>query len=168
MGYARNPWARTPWALQGDLTNITPPGWQETPGGSYAYSTQPGIGAWALRSWAGMVGVPVYASGGIAVTAVPDSGVVSIRAWWPDAPALQLVRITPDGARHPVRGGYPVVPTASTRRNISTNPSVETATTGWLAGNAQTTISRIAVAATRHNLCPNPSAELGITGWTHR
>lgn len=168
MGYARNPWARTPWALQGDLTNVTPPGWQDTPGGSYAYSAQPGIGAWALRSWGGMVGVPVYAAGGIAVSADPGLGVVSIRAWWPNAPALQLVRITPDGVRHPVRGGYPVVPPVPTRTNLCTNPSVETATTGWLAGNAQTTIARTAVAATRHNLCPNPSAELGITGWTHR
>lgn len=98
----------------------------------------------------------------------PVRGVMRVWAWWPDTPTLQLIRITPDGTRTPVRGGYPLRITQPTRRNLCSNPSVEASTAGYLGINAQTTLTRITKPADRRNLCPNPSAEVDISGWVAR
>ncbi|WP_394621306.1 hypothetical protein JNUCC0626_20075 [Lentzea sp. JNUCC 0626] len=84
----------------------------------------------------------VYAGGGIAVAPDPVRGVIRVWTWWPDAAALQLVRVTGDGVRSPVRGAFPLVPTTATRRNLCTNPSVEVSLSGYVALNGQTTLSR--------------------------
>jgi len=150
--WARTPFARFPWAAP-EIPNTVPPGWQDVPTplpGStpnFTFLTQVGVSPWALRSWAGYVRPLTYTGGGISVAPDPTRGVIRVWAWWPDAAALQLVRVTADGTRSPVRGAFPLTPTTPTRRNLCTNPSVEVSLSGYLALNAQTTLSRPAVAA---------------------
>ncbi|WP_143466762.1 hypothetical protein [Lentzea kentuckyensis] len=130
-----------------------PPGWQDVPTplpGStpnFTFVNQVGVSPWALRSWAGYVKPTAYSGGGIAVA--PDSarGVIRVWTWWPNAAALQLVRVTADGTRRPVRGAFPAVPSTPTRQNLCTNPSVEVSLSGYIALNAQTTLSRPSVSA---------------------
>lgn len=144
--WARAPFALAPFASTADLTNITPPGQQIPPGGTpsdaYTYAVATGTAPYALWSYGGAVPRVAYTGGGVLVAADPDKGVVRVSAWWPDAAQLQLIRIDGAGKRTPVRGGYPVKIAAATRRNACTNPSVEVSTAGWVAQDANTTMTR--------------------------
>lgn len=146
MARGLDAWGRAPWAAQ-EIPNQAVPGTlpPPIPGGSasVAYSVQAGSYPWALRGWAGAVAAAVYPGGGMVLTSRPDTGVVQVLAWWPDAAAVQVVRIDPDGVRRPVRGAYPATPSTPTRRNLATNPSVETGLNGYVPGTGSPTLSTI-------------------------
>lgn len=146
--WARTAYARSPWAAP-EIPNTAPPGQQippPVPGGTtaFTYTTQAGAAPWALASWAGGSRVPVWPGGGIILVPDAEHGVMNVRVWWPDAAALLLIRITPDGVRTPVRGGYPVQPTTATRRNASTNPGLEAGLNGYVASDGSPTLTTIA------------------------
>lgn len=111
---------------------------------TYTVVTQRGIGPWAMRSYAGAMPTATVTGVGLSAEPMPTSGVTRITAWWPDATLLRLARISADGTRTPVRGGYPVTVAGVTRRNYSTNPSIEVSTAGYGAGAGSPTITRIA------------------------
>jgi hypothetical protein len=147
--YARTPYAAGPWSsgtipvapIPGSVV-IPPPIPDATT--TYATTVQPGVGPWAWRSWAGATPMVAGPSGGISVAPDPAAGVMRIWAWWPDAPSIQVIRISETGVRTPVRGGYPVAVVGTTRRNRATNPSLETGLNGYVAGAGTPTLSRIA------------------------
>lgn len=146
MAWAHSPWGYTPWE-GGEVPDSTPPGWTTTPDGdAFVWGVRSGGGAWGMRSWAGAMAVPVYPGGGITAAPDADAGVVRVRVWWPDAPVLQVVRLTEDGARTPVRGAYGLTVAGSTRRNLGTNPSLESATTGYTAIDGNTTLAGVTTA----------------------
>lgn len=116
-----------------DPSNPTLPG--------YSWVTQVGPGPFAGIAYGGGGLVDRPASGGMAITPDPDMGQTRIQAWWTGAPYLRIVRRMPDGTGVPVRGGYPIAVAHLTRRNLCTNPSFETSTSGHLAG-ANTTLTR--------------------------
>lgn len=146
MSWADSAHAGHPWSA-GTVPTTLPPGWTDIPGpipGSEAvvtYLVRTGTGPWAFRSWAGMVPVPTYPGGGIATSPEPAAGVMRVWAWWPDASAIQVVRVTEDGTRTPVRGAYGLTVTGVTRRNACTNPSFEAGLNGYLPINVDTTLS---------------------------
>lgn len=109
-----------------------------------SFVSQRATGPYAQRAYGGLM--PPLTVTGMDFTAVPMAsiGVVRITAWWPDVAQIQLVRISPDGTRTPVRGGYPATVVGSTRRNYSTNPGIETSTAGYTAGTGTPTLTRIA------------------------
>ena len=130
------------------IANAVPPGQQippPVPGGTtaFTYIVQAGLSGWALVSWAGAAQVPVWPGGGIILVPDADRGVMGIKVWWPDAAGLLLVRITPDGARTPVRRGYPATPTAATRRNYATNPGLEAGLNGFVPADGSPTLSTV-------------------------
>lgn len=134
-------------AWGGGTTPLPGPGQQVPPpvdGGTrtYTYTLERGVEPWSVLGWGGGGNVPLYPGGGIVVVPEPDSGVCRVLVWWPDAVGLQLLRQTDDGVFSLVRGGYPAVP-GPTRRNLSTNPKVDTALTGYTAGAGSPTLSRI-------------------------
>lgn len=148
MTWSREAWARAPWS-GADLSDTTPPGQQippPIPDGttSYTYGVQLAAYPWARRSWAGGVAAPTWPGGGVVIAPDHDAGVMRVTAWWPDAETLQLIRLTPDGERAPVRGGYPLAAGQTTRRNWATNPGVEVGLNGYVAGTGTPTLSRIA------------------------
>lgn len=149
MTLTRGVLARQPYA-SGDGVGIGPPPGQQTPppipGGTatFVYIAQTGVGPLALRTLAGYTPAGTYPGGGIIVSPMAATGTMSVTAWWPDAPVLLLLRVTPDGALTPVRGGYPATPSAATRRNLCPNPSAEAGLNGYAAGTGTPTLSSTA------------------------
>lgn len=141
--------AQAPWAGStlpaGDVGQIPPP----IPGdpAAFSYNSQLGARPWAGFSWAGGYPLAAYPGGG--VLAHPDSahGVMTVSAWWPDAVALQLVRIDMLGNRTPVRGAFPITVGAATRRNFCSNPSVEAGLNGYVPDVGTPTLTQLADAA---------------------
>ncbi len=76
---------------------------------------------------------------------VPEIGVMRAHVWWPDAPAVQVLRRHPDGVLHPVRAAYPLRPGA-TRRNLCANPSLEAGLNGYVQADGTPTLSTITTA----------------------
>lgn len=147
MTWSRDPWASVPYG-SGEVIGVTPPGTQIPPGipggtTSYTYNVQRGAYPWGMLSWAGGLAAPTWPGGGIIVVPDAEAGVMRITAWWPDAPQLHVIRLTPDGGRTPVRGGYPLFTNESTRRNWCTNPSVEVGLNGYVAGTGTPTLSQV-------------------------
>lgn len=147
MAFAEATWARVAWAAYGssDLeppNEVLPP---PIPGGSsvYYYSTDNGMYPYAYTSYA--MGGPLIPMvyGGVVAIPNADSGVVEIRAWWPGAPVLHVVRVNDDGSRHPVRGGYGVDVDDATRVNYSQNPSFEAGLNGVVTDAGTPTLTRI-------------------------
>ena len=130
------------------LDSITPPGQQippPVPDGttSYTYSQMLGIAPYAAMSYGGFTAVPVWPGGGIVLVPDPARGVMVVHTWWPDAAGLLLSRITPDGTRTPVRGGYPATPVTPTRRNYCTNPTLEAGLNGYVPSDGTPALSTI-------------------------
>lgn len=140
-GYAQIPYAG--WLLPPPDVGELPPPIPAT-GARFTYSAQLGAYPWAYGLWAGGYPPPTYPGGGIIPTPRPERGVVQVAVWWPDAPALHLARIYPDGTREPVRGGYPVATTDATRRNYATNPSLEAGSNGYVPSTGNPTLTVIA------------------------
>jgi hypothetical protein len=109
---------------------------------TYTYTLERGVEPWSVLVWGGGGNVALYPGGGIVVVTEPELGVCRLLVWWPDAVGLQVMRQTDDGTITPVRGSYPALPGA-TRRNLSTNPKLDGATTGYTAGTGSPTLSRI-------------------------
>lgn len=148
MGWAKVSYASAPWA-SGPVPGA-PPG-QGTlpppiPGASptFVYSSQRGIGPWAMQTWAGFMPIIANPGGGVSILPDPDRGVMRIWAWWPDVTQLQLIRVGPDGSRTGVRGGYPITISSATRKNYATNPSLEAGLNGYVAGTGSPTLTQIA------------------------
>lgn len=145
MPYASNPYASSPYAAVGSA-DATPPGQvlpPPVPGGTtvYYWSTQRFL---YPLSWGGLSGARpgiVFLPGGIVIVPDPETGVNRVMMWWPNADALQLVRIDPDGARRPVRGGYGIAADA-TRTNYATNPGFEIGLNGYVPGAGSPTLDR--------------------------
>lgn len=143
MAWSVDAWSRAPYGA-GFGTELAPPAGEitdPTTGATWLYTPNPLL-AWSLRGWSGGNTPVSYPGGGVVLTPLPEAGVMRVQAWWPDAPALQLRRVLGDGSALPVRGASPLVPTTATRRNVCTNPSVETATTGWAAADGSPTLTR--------------------------
>jgi hypothetical protein len=66
-----------------------------------------------------------------------------VAAWWPYAPALQLIRIHPDGSRYPVRNAFSLETTTETRTNWATNPSMEQGLNGYVPDAGNPTLERV-------------------------
>lgn len=135
-------WSDGPWA--GAVVPTAPPNQVVVPPGtggtaSYTYGVQQATYPWAYGGWSGGVAPYLGLVGGIVVTPVVATGTVTISAWWPYAPAVQIMRTGPDGVRTAVRGAYPLTPGA-TLVNCSTNPD-SVATTGYVAGTGTPTLS---------------------------
>lgn len=143
--WARSPRGRFAWA-SGD-PKVPPPGQTippPIPGGSAVYyaAAENGVYPWALGGWAGARNPLAYLVGGIVAAPDPAAGTVNVTAWWPYASALLLVRVHPDGSRVPVRGGYSVPVSGSTRRNYAANPSIESGLNGWLPKDGNPTLTQ--------------------------
>lgn len=111
---------------------------------TFSYSASPADYPWGLGSYAGGFPLTTYPGGGVLVNPLPDSGVMSVTAWWPNATVLQLTRIDINGDRTPVRGAYPINVTQATRTNWATNPSIETSNAGYVPDVGSPTLTRIA------------------------
>jgi hypothetical protein len=134
--------------VAGTIPNLATPGQQPAPpipGGttSFVYTVVTGIFPWSYWGWSAGGVAGLYPGGGVVVAPSSSRGVMSVTAWWPDAPNLLLIRITSDGLRTPVRGAYPLVATAPTRRNLSPNPSFEAGLNGVVAGTGNPTLTQI-------------------------
>jgi hypothetical protein len=144
--WANGPYARTAYAAAG--TGATTPAGQQTlpppiPGGTASWLYEPNRSlSWALRGWAGRLSPSSYPGGGISIRPVPARGIMEVTAWWPDAEVLDLVRVDPDGALVPVRGGTPVKATGPTRRNYCQNPSFEAGLNGTVPDLGTPTLTR--------------------------
>lgn len=114
---------------------------------TFSYSASLAAYPWAVGSYGGGFPLATYPGGGVLVTPLPDSGVMSVTAWWPNAAALQVTRIDIEGNRSPVRGAYPITVTQVTRTNWATNPSIETGTNGYVPDVGTPTLTRIADSA---------------------
>lgn len=146
--YARIPWGSAPWAGT-DVSGTAPPGQPlppPIPGGTNRYYLTASGAAypWAFGGWAGPALPLPTLPGGLTVAPDPATGTTRIVAWWPDVAAVRLVRVHPDGSRHPVRGAYPLVATEPTRRNYCANPSIEIGLNGYVPGNGTPTLTRLA------------------------
>jgi hypothetical protein len=128
------------------LSPQTTPGVHPTPGGDGAF-------LWTiLPYWAPLAGgvlaggalYPTYPGGGVTLEPDPEHGVMRVRVWWPNAAALQILRVDAAGVRTPVRGGYPLVVQGSTRTNRSTNPTITSGLTGYTAGTGAPTLAAVA------------------------
>jgi hypothetical protein len=144
--YVRSGWAQAPYA--GTVLPPTPVGQLPPPipgdPARFTYTAQLGDYPWAYQSWAGGYPLAAYPGGGVLAAPLVDQGVMQVRVWWSDAPVLQLVRITPNGTRTPVRGGYPLTVGGTTRRNYCTNPSVETGLNGFVPDAGTPTLTQLA------------------------
>lgn len=147
MVWSKSTLSTAPWAS--DVIPAPPPGTgtlpPPIPGATptFEYTSQVGVGSWAMRSWAGAMPVLVNPGGGVSVAPDPERGVMRVWAWWPDAPSLQLIRVGPTGDRTGVRGAYPWTVEGVTRKNFATNPSVETGLNGYVPGTGSPTLSQI-------------------------
>jgi len=147
--WAQEAWDTATWA--GTTVGDNAPGQQVPPpvqGGTrtYTYATLDATEPWSFGGWAAGGTQALYPGGGVVLVPDPDAGVMRVLVWWPDATGLQLLRVTADGAIEPVRGAYPVLP-GVTRRNLSTNPALGTALTGYTAGTGAPTMSRLTLTA---------------------
>lgn len=143
MGWAVDAWARAPYGA-GFGTELAPSSGHQTDpvtGATWLYTPHPVL-AWSHRGWSGGYQPVSFPGGGIVLTPLPETGVMRVQAWWPDAPALLLRRVLGDGSALPVRGASPLTPTAPTRRNVCPNPSLETDLTGWVAADGSPTLTR--------------------------
>lgn len=169
-GIARAPLAGVDAASSSTPGQYVPP---PTDGGTrtFSYSAQVAARPLAFAGLAGGGAQAAYPGGGVVLVPQPDVGLMKVLAWWPDATGLHLIRSTPDGASTPVRGAYPITTTAPTRRNYSTNPSLEAGLNGWAAGAGSPSLTRIStlggpVGTARRNLVTNPSFAVDLTGWS--
>lgn len=150
MAYGEGGWARVRWAGYGSSgvappTQVLPP---PVPGGSTAYywSSWNGFYPYSYLSYAGVPPQIPVVFGGVVAVPDPERGVVDVQGWWPNAPVLHVVRIHPDGTRHPVRGGYGVAVDEPTRLNYSQNPSFEVGLNGVVTDAGTPTLTRIDIA----------------------
>jgi hypothetical protein len=142
--WSQFPYSQPPWS--GPAIPAPPPGQvlpPPIPGGttSYTVGVQQGAYPWSYGGWAGAIAPYAALVGG--VVAVPDSstGTVVVYCWWPFAPALQVIRVGPDGSRTPVRGAYPIaVSPSATLTNYATNPN-SISTAGYVPGTGSPTLS---------------------------
>lgn len=146
MAWSQDPWSDVPWS--GPVIPSTPPNQvipPPIPGGttSYTYGAQQGAYPWSYGGWSGAVAPFAALAGGIVAAPNSATGAVSVSAWWPYAPTLQLIRFGPDGSRTLVRGGYPVVVSTPTLINYATNPN-SIAATGYVPGTGSPTLSLFA------------------------
>lgn len=143
--YGRDAYGQVPWAggilPPANVGQLPPP----IPGddATFSYTTVQVARPWAYLSWAGGYPRTSYPGGGILAHPDPAAGVVRLQVWWPDAPLLHLVRITPDGTHTPVRGAYPLAVTAATRRNRCQNPSIEAGLNGLVPDAGNPTLTRV-------------------------
>lgn len=147
MSYAGNRYAYSSYGAS-ILSSEMPPGQvlpPPIPGGStvYYWSNENGDYPWAFGGWAGARPQITLVAGGVIAVPHQDRGVVEVLAWWPDAPALQVLRVHPDGSRHPVRGGYGVLVGDPTRHNWAQNPSLEVGLNGYVPDAGSPTLSRV-------------------------
>jgi len=142
--WSQAPWSEGPWS--GPVIPSPPPQQVIPPavpsGGttSYTYGAQQGALPWSYGGWCGAVGPVPAQPGGIIAVPNPATGTVTLSAWWPYAPTLQLLRTGPDGVLTPVRGGYPVTPTTATVVNYATNPN-SLSTAGYVPGTGSPTLT---------------------------
>src|SRR6184192_2816078 len=105
MAYSTDGYSRGTWS-GGSTGATTPPGQQLPPPipgytPNYTWAAQSGSYPWSGMAWSGGQNPRVFTGGGVLVSPQPDTGTMSIRAWWPSAGAIQVVRIHPDGSRVP-------------------------------------------------------------------
>lgn len=108
---------------------------------SYTYGIGVGSYPWSYGGWSGGVAPFAALAGGVIAKPNAASGVVTLSAWWPYAPTMQLVRVATDGVVTGVRGGYPVTP-GQTLVNYATNPG-SASTAGYTPGTGSPTISLV-------------------------
>lgn len=140
--HGQAPWAGSVLPAP-DVGELPPP----IPGNpaTFSYGSQLGSYPWAYASWAGGYPLATYPGGGVLLEPRPDTGVMAVTVWWPYATALQLVRITADGTRTPVRGAYPLAAGArATRLNYATNPGLETGLNGYVPDAGSPVLTRLA------------------------
>lgn len=152
MSWARYAYASAPYAGV-DVTGSTPPNQvlpPPIPGGTVAYywSAENGQYPYAYGGWAGARPQIVFFPGGVVAVPERERGVVTLFGWWPYATTLHMIRLHPDGSRHPVRGGYGLPITAATRGNWSTNPSFEVGLNGVTPDVGSPTLTQITDPAT--------------------
>lgn len=148
MSWARYPYAYVPYAGP-DINGSAPPNQvlpPPIPGGTTAYywSSANGEYPWAYGGFAGARPQLVYTYGGVILVPHQDRGVVEVFAWWPNATILHVIRVHPDGTRHPVRGGYGLTVTEPTRTNRAQNPSIEVGLNGYVPDSGSPTLTRVA------------------------
>jgi hypothetical protein len=146
MTYGQIPYAHSPYAGAA-LDEVPPPNQvipPPIPGGTttYEWVAENGFYPWTWTGWAGARLPMPSLPGGLVVVPHQETGIVEVMGWWPDAAILQFIRITDDGTRTPVRGGYGVVVEGATRVNSVSNPSFETGLNGWVPGTGSPTLSR--------------------------
>lgn len=147
MSYAESAYGAG--AYGADSTSGTAPPGQvippPIPGGStaYYYGNENVKYPYAYGGWAGARPKIVQLPGGVVVMPHPETGVVDVQGWWPNASFLHFIRIHPDGSRHPVRGGLGVEVLDEPRRNSVSNPSIEIGTNGYVPGVGSPTLTRV-------------------------
>lgn len=147
MSLARGAFGRAPYAGSIATEAPAPPGQQTIPppipGGTAKWVYRPHhLLAYGWRSFAGRTSQQTYPGGGVSIRPVPEVGVMRVSAWWPDASALQIVRVHSDGSAWPVRNASPLEVGQPTRRNWCTNPTLEVGLNGYVAGDGTPTLSR--------------------------
>lgn len=147
MPFSRGPFARAPFAGFIGTESSAPPGQQELPppipGGTAKWVYQQHkLLAFGWRSFAGRTSQQSYPGGGVSILPVPESGVMRVTAWWPDAAFLQIIRVHNDGSLYTVRDANPLQVTAPTRRNFATNPGLEVGLNGFVADAGTPTLTR--------------------------
>lgn len=111
------------------------------------YWTQAGSSsAYGQAAYGGRVAF-TYPAAGILAAPDPESGTVTIWAWWAYASEVVVNRVDPDGTRTPVRSSPIVLDAKASRRNLASNPKVRDATTNYSAG-SNTTLSRLTALST--------------------
>jgi hypothetical protein len=147
VAYASGPYTEAPYDA-GVVPNTTPPGQvlpPPIPGATtkYTWLLQPGVLPYGVGSWSGGAAPVVVVPGGILITPNPDAGTMSITCWWANQPALQVIRINPDGTRVPVRAAAPLAITTPTRVNYCTNPSANAGLNGYTPGAGSPALTQI-------------------------
>lgn len=147
MSYARPAFSQAPFAgtVLPPLGSGTIPPPIPADGARFSYHSGLGQYPWAYGLWSGGYPAVPYPGCGVLTDADPARGVVELRVWWPYESTLWVVRVHPDSTRVPVRGAYPLtIPLGSDRYNYASNPSAETAITGFLPDQGNPTVARIA------------------------
>lgn len=145
--WSQAPWSEAPWS--GPVVPAPPPQQVLPPnlpaGSTTSYTYGIGVGSypWSYGGWSGAVAPFASLPGGVVASPNPTTGVVSVSAWWPYAPTLQLVRVATDGVVTGVRGGYPLTPSGPTLVNYATNPN-SASTAGYTPGAGSPTITLVA------------------------
>lgn len=144
-------WAIAPWSAPGGV-EPRPLGQQQRvvpipTARTTRFSFLAGAGFDQLRGrdcWSATARIPNYPGGGIALSPLPEQGVMRLFAWWPDARRLFLIRQHADGSRWPVRGGTPRKTDGRTRRNGIQNPSCEVSLAGMVPGRGSPVLEQVA------------------------